>query len=76
MEVVIGMCFTCGDACVGAVVCCVNARCVDLTNTYLGDLVSKYFVEIAFGGDSLTEATHMADSIIASFMANLQTLGV
>jgi putative endopeptidase len=47
---------------------------VDLTNTYLGDLVSKYFVQVAFGGDSLQTATQMADFIIASFMANLQSL--
>lgn len=51
-----------------------NGRCVDLTNNYLGDLLSQYFVDIAFAGNSQTVATTMVDTIISTFMQVLQNV--
>jgi hypothetical protein len=34
-------------------VCVVWCSCVQLTNTYLGDLVSTYFIQQAFAGNSM-----------------------
>jgi len=49
-------------------------RCVDLTNNFLGDLVSQYFLAIAFAGNSSTVANGMVDTIISTFLAGLQNV--
>ncbi|KAJ3011034.1 Endothelin-converting enzyme 1 [Thoreauomyces humboldtii] len=49
--------------------------CVGITDALLGEMLGRWFVEVAFGGDSKGDATKIVHAIKEAFLTRLPTIG-